>query len=168
MKRLDVSQFSPRYAVRELGERDVTAIYDLCRTNPQYYAFSDTALTRDDITRDLTLLPPGKDRCDKYYVGFYEDGRLIALLDLIGDYPVAGCAFIGFFMVTAARSGAGVGTGIIRTLCAALGREGFGAVELCYQTENPQAEHFWRKNGFAVTRETDHQYGRMAVARRTL
>ena len=87
---------------------------------------------------------------DKYYLGFWRDGALAAVLDLILRYPNEHTAFIGFFMLDAALQGRGEGSRIAGEILRALGRE-FGAVRLAYVRTNPQSGHFWKKNGFLPT-----------------
>ncbi len=44
----------------------------------------------------MCALPLCKSMDDKYYIGYFENGCLIAVMDLIDGYPNAGTAFIGF------------------------------------------------------------------------
>ena len=46
---------------------------------------------------DMSVLPPNKEMCDKYYLGFYDGEKLIAVMDFIMAYPDELTAFIGFF-----------------------------------------------------------------------
>ena len=64
----------------------------------------------------MTALPPNKRMEDKAYVGFFEEGKLTAVLDWISGYPTKETAWIGLFMVSEERQGQGVGSGIIRGL----------------------------------------------------
>ncbi len=145
------ASLSARYQVRFLTEADIPAMLTLCEGNPLYYRHCPPPPSEDSIRADLAALPPCKTLADKFYVGFYEDGALAAVLDLIPGFPKPEIAFWGFFMVDAARQGSGVGTALVSELCAALGRFGFRAVRLGWVRGNPQAEHFWKKNGFSET-----------------
>lgn len=165
MRRLDPSRFSARYAVRALTKADVPAIYALCRSNPLYYEHCGAETSEELIARDMALLPPGTDAEQKYYLGFFDGGRLLAVLDLIGGYPEADVAFIGFFMVHGDCAGRGLGTGIIGELFAALRAAGFQSVRLAYEKSNPQSKHFWTKNGFRPLREVTHpDFGTVILA----
>ena len=88
---------------------------------------------------------------DKYYIGYYQKGRLTAVMDLIMRCPDDDKAFIGFFMVDADLQNQGVGSAIINELCKKLRSRGLSAVRLGWVRGNPQAEHFWKKNGFTET-----------------
>ena len=166
---MDVSLLSDRYHVRKLGVSDVPEIYGLCRGNSLYYRYCPPFVSERSIMRDMSALPPGKDMRDKYYIGYYDDAKLIAVMDLIMAYPDESSAFIGFFMTDASVQNAGVGSAMISELCSKLSRAGVKGIRLGWVKGNPQAEHFWHKNGFTetgVTYDTDGYT--VAVARRDL
>ena len=60
------------------------------------------------------------------------------------------------------------GTMIVRDVLAALCALGYTAVRLGIDKENPQSNHFWRKNGFAVLREAAQERGIVLLAERRL
>lgn len=108
---MEVTQLSKTYNVRRLQEDDIEQICTLCSGNPQYYCYHPPTATADSIREDMRALPPGREPQDKYYVGYFAgDGTLLAVMDLILGYPQEWTAFIGFFMVSAARQGAGLGS----------------------------------------------------------
>lgn len=166
---MDVSSFSRRYCVRRMDRADVADIYSLCKKNGLYYRYCPPFVTEQSILEDMEALPPNKEAFDKYYVGYYEGADLIAVMDLIRAYPDEGTAFIGFFMTAASVQNAGVGSSIIDELCCYLARAGFSNVRLGWVKGNPQAEHFWRKNGFEETGDTyDTGAYTVVVAKRNL
>lgn len=168
MKRLGIERFSEKYHVRAMEEKDIEELFAFCRTNPFFYEMGGREVTREDIRRDMMLLPQGKDGDSKYYVGFYDRGHLTAVLDLIDGYPDETTAYIGFFMVDGRDSGCGIGTRIVDELCSGLKQSGFSTVRLAYEKDNPQAKHFWVKNSFLKINEVSHPYGNMIVAERSL
>ena len=148
---LDPAGLSARYAVRRLTEADLPALLALCRSNPLYYRHCPPAPSAESLLGDLAALPPRRTLADKYYLGFFDGETLIAVLDLIPGFPKPEIAFWGFFMLRAERQGRGEGSALVSELCAALARRGFRAVRLGWVRGNPQAERFWKKNGFAET-----------------
>ena len=148
---MDIAAISTRYRVRLLTEEDIPEILSLCRENTLYYRYCPPFVTEKTIAADMKALPPHKTPRDKYYLGFYDGGKLIAVTDLITAFPDSETAFIGFFMTDVSVQNAGVGSGIIGGLCSFLAREGFSFVRLGWVKGNPQAEHFWKKNGFSET-----------------
>lgn len=148
---MNAAELSKRYMVKQLEEQDIPAIFRLCCENPLYYRYCPPFVSEQSIRDDMNALPTGKEVADKYYAGYYDGGKLIAVLDLILAYPDKETAFIGFFMTDVSVQGKGIGSGIIGELCAYLAGNGFARVRLGWVRGNPQAEHFWHKNGFAET-----------------
>lgn len=145
------ASLSETYTVRRLEEADLEALLALCRGNPLYYRHCPPEPTPESLRGDMAALPSGKEPEDKYYLGYFQRGRLAAALDLILRYPDDQTAFIGFFMVEKDLQGTGVGTAMMQELFAALHGDGFCAVRLGWAKGNPQSEHFWKKNGFRET-----------------
>ena len=155
---MNISLLSNKYNVRKIDATDVSEVYELCCNNSLYYQYCPPFVSTQSILDDMNALPPNKDLSDKYYVGYYEEDRLIAVMDMIMDYPEETTAFIGFFMTDTSVQNTGVGSEIIEELCAALPDFGVSSVRLCWVKGNPQSEHFWHKNGFietGATYETD-------------
>ena len=117
---MDITSLSARYSVRRLTPDDAPVVYALCRENTLYYRYCPPFVTEQSIIADMAALPPRKTLDDKYFLGFFDGEKLIAVLDLITAFPDEKTAFIGFFMTDVSVQHAGVGSGIIRELCAAL------------------------------------------------
>lgn len=170
MKRLDPAIFSDEYAVRELTPADVPAVLRLMQGNTLYFRYcgGDAVPTEQSILRDMSIVPGKKTLEDKYYVGFFRDETLAAIMDLIDGYPEEDIAFVGFFMMNISQQGTGEGTRIISRLCQTLKAMGIGRVRLGIDKGNPQSTHFWKKNGFQVIREVPQEGGTILLAERSL
>lgn len=147
--KIQIDQLSHTYRVVRLTENQLEDIYALCQGNPFYFERMKSPVTYDSIRNDMTALPPGKEASDKYYVGFYDGDRLIAIMDIIDGYPEAETAYIGLFMTAADVQGRGVGTQIVSDMLHYMKQLGFTTAKLGYVKDNPQSEHFWYKNNFA-------------------
>ena len=91
------------------------------------------------------------------------------VMDLIMAFPEKTTSFIGFFMTDIEAQNKGLGSFIISELCKVMTGMGMREVRLGWVKGNPQAEHFWKKNGFVetgATNETDKYT--VVVARRGL
>lgn len=73
-------------------------------------------MTRKSIESDMVALPDNVDFKDKYYVGYFKNEKLIAVLDLIDGYPKKDIVFIGFFMMDISIQKNGVGSAIVNEL----------------------------------------------------
>lgn len=161
--RLDTRAFSQQYEVRFLKDADVPQVYALCRQNALYYQYCPPFVTADSIRKDMLALPSTKTADDKYYVGYFDGNGLVAVLDLIMEFPDEDTAWIGFFMTDVSIQSKGVGSAIISDLCTYLSGTGISCVRLGWVRGNPQAAHFWHKNRFAETGAV-HENGAYAVA----
>lgn len=148
---MDITKLSATYQVRKLSEHDVDSVLALCLGNPLFYRYCPPAATKESIVRDMAALPPGTTYDDKYYCGIYDGTDLIAVIDLILNYPNQDTAFIGFFMVSPERQKQGLGSALIRQIVACLFENGYEFTRLGYVKGNPQSRAFWLKNGFAET-----------------
>ena len=150
----NIACLSARYTVRRLTKNDIDKIYKLCIGNPLYYEYCPPEVTKESIQKDMVALPPGISLSEKYYLGFFDKKNLIAVMDFIDGYPEKDVVYIGFFMTDVSVQKRGVGTDVIQHVCEAWKKMGFRAVQLAWVKGNPQAEHFWRKNGFQGKKET--------------
>lgn len=151
---MEVTHLSKTYNVRRLQEDDIEQICTLCSGNPQYYRYHPPAATADSIREDMRALPPGREPQDKYYVGYFAgDGTLLAVMDLILGYPQEKTALIGFFMVSAAHQGTGLGSALVGEVSAYLRAQGYTKLRLGVDKGNPQSHAFWTKNGFTQVGE---------------
>ena len=152
---IDILKLSPSYDVRRLDENDLENIFRICQGNSQFYRYCEAKATREQILNDMHIAPPGIDNSKKYYLGFYKENELIAVMDLIDGYPEGRIAFIGFFMMKKEYQGQEIGSRIIDETAEYLKEAGFVSIHLGIDKENPQSNHFWKKNGFSIIREVE-------------
>lgn len=151
--KIQLEKISNKYNVRRLDGSDVNTVLELCSENILYYQYCPPFITKEGAIQDMEVLPPGKTKSDKYYLGYFENDVLIAVLDLITGYPNKSTAYIGLFMMDIKVQGKGIGTEIIEELCNYLKNTGFKRVELAWVKGNPQSEKFWSKNNFNIIGE---------------
>ena len=148
---LPFQQISAQYQVRRIAEKDLPELLEVAQGNPTYYEHMHEQPELESLRADLTKLPPRTTPEDKYFLGFYRDGRLCAALDLILRYPNPETAFIGWFILRKDLQGKGTGTAMINELLSFLKMQGFPYVRLGYVKGNPESKAFWEKNQFAPT-----------------
>lgn len=147
---MDFTQLSKTYQVKKLNKNNLEELMQLCLGNSLFYEFCPPKPTFQSLLEDMKKLPPHKTQKDKYYIGFFEENQLIAVMDLILAYPNASTAFIGFFMVHKEVQGRGIGRLIIKETSQYLSKD-FQSLRLGYVLGNPQSEAFWLKQGFQKT-----------------
>lgn len=149
--KIDIQSFSGQYTVRRVKKNDLSKVYALCSKNSLYYQYYPPIVTEQSIIDDMNALPVNKSFDDKYYLGYFDSDKLIAVMDFIMAYPDEKTAFIGFFMTDISVQNRGIGSKIIDDLCAYLKSLELSRVRLGWVKGNPQAEHFWHKNKFQET-----------------
>lgn len=118
---------SGTYTVKRLGKADAAAAFELMSKNTVFYQHHPPFVTKESIIKDMEALPPQKSYEDKYYVGF--------------------------FMTDVRYQRKGIGSKMIREVCACLKASGCKKVRLGVDKGNPQSYAFWVKNQFRVMAE---------------
>ena len=154
---MEIQNLSTKYKVRKLNDADIEKIYEIMQGNPMFFQYCPPMATAHSIADDMRALPPRTTEEDKYYVGYFDGETLVAVMDLIYNFPNQENVFIGFFMMNKEYQGNGIGTEIIEECSKVLVEEGYQYVRLGFTKGNPQSEHFWTKNGFARTGVEDVQ-----------
>ena len=155
----NISHLSTKYKIKKMGEEDVSGILKLENSNPLYFLYCPPKPCRETVLNDLKALPEGKSHEDKFYIGFFENDCLIAIMDFILSFPEKDTIFIGLFMMDSKESGKGKGSNIITEALTAWKSEGYKKVRLAYMKGNMQSRSFWRKCGFTeigVEKENEH------------
>ncbi|MDB8661719.1 GNAT family N-acetyltransferase [Streptococcus anginosus] len=142
-----IDQLSKYYSCRILTEKDIPSILSLYESNPLYFQYCPPAPNLASIKEDMLRLPEGKAKADKFYAGFWNNSKLVAVMDFVYAYPDEETIFIGLFMVDQAYQGKGIG-GQIVTEALAYFANNFRKARLAYVKGNPQSQHFWEKQGF--------------------
>ncbi|HEM5944932.1 TPA: GNAT family N-acetyltransferase [Streptococcus suis] len=159
---MEISQFSTHYKVRKLADADLEQVLALYQTNPLYFEHFPPLPSLESLANDLVDCPPGKEPTDKYFLGFWDKERLVAILDLIDGYPTEDTCYIGLFMVDSRLASQGLGSKIIAEFLTQLAIS-FKKVRLGYVESNPQSSHFWAKLGFFPTGEVKELAGKTIV-----
>lgn len=126
--------------------------------NDIYYKYHPPIVTKESIIDDIKALPKNKDYKDKYYVGYFDNDKLIAVMDLILSYPNAETALIGLFMLDIEYQGKEIGSSLIKDLLKYLKEFGYQKIRIGVDKGNPQSNYFWKKNGFVEGKEADSEY----------
>lgn len=143
------------YMIKKLDFSNVDEVYELCKENTIYYQCCPPFVSKESIKNDMRLTPKNVSLQDKYYVGVYDQSKLICVMDLIDHYPDKTTVYIGFFMMNKRLQNRGIGSKIFQELCVDLSNMGYERVCLSWVKNNQQSENFWLKNGMQVIKETN-------------
>ncbi len=154
---LNVEAFSTEYAVRTIREEDTADVYKFCKSNILFYESLRNSHASENLTEFMTKLPENKKEKGRHCVGFYDENKLIAVMELILGYPENSDALIGWFMVDGSLQCQGIGSRIFADVRAALKGYGFEHISLKCVQENAQAMTFWQEQGFAVNGQPENK-----------
>ncbi|MFY9292837.1 MAG: GNAT family N-acetyltransferase [Methylorubrum rhodinum] len=145
---------------------DVEIVFDDLRA---YSRRVDGMDGRADAARAfVTARPPGCGLRDKHAFVAYRHGVPIGLLDIIGDHPRPGTAFIGLLAVRESAHGAGLGRALYaRTEAIMRWRLKARRARLAVVEANPVGG-FWQAMGFGPTGEVKPYEGEAVRSRAVL
>ena len=152
---LDIGALSTSHQVRRITQADISDVYALCKSNQKYYEYIHGAPTVESLTEIISRVPEGAEAGGKFFVGFYDAERLVAVLELITGYPEKDDAFIGWFMVEGSVQRRGIGSQIFADVRAAMSAQGYDYLSLSCEKENTEAIAFWQAQGFRKEKEDD-------------
>ena len=153
---MNVKSLSKSYYVRKLSSSDVDVIYHMCCKNALFYQYHPPFVTKESILEDMKALPLKKNYEDKYYIGFFEENSLVAIMDLIVSYPTDEISYIGLFMTNIQYQNKGIGSKIIKEVISYLKLLGYKRIRLGVDKGNLQSYSFWLKNKFHVISEDNY------------
>ena len=165
---LEIDKISSKYNVYRLDESDIDEIFDLCKKNKLFYKYCEANISKDQIKQDLNITPEGFDIKNKYYLGFYDKEKLIAVMDLLDGYPDSESVFIGFFMMNIDYQGKQIGSFIIEELVEYLRKINIKQIHLGIDKDNPQSNNFWKKNGFRIIKQIKRNNHTISYVQRTI
>ena len=141
-----------KYRVELLTEQNIDEVFNLCKQNKAYYSFLRQKPTKKGVKTIFKDLPPNSSIDKKHVLGFYDNNKLIAVLDLVEGYPYEEAVFIGLFILDKSVQRKGVGGKIMNQLLICL-RKRFDSCHLGVIEDNTNALLFWQKHGFFLTGE---------------
>jgi GNAT superfamily N-acetyltransferase len=149
------------YLIKPLTLDDESEIQAFLEECVEYKRMESGELPQpDDARLFLTDLPPGKTLEDKFCLAVEKDTRIVALIDIMKNYPVYGFWWIGLLLIHPQEQGKGLGRKISNIILSQLSREDVQEIQLGVLEENEKGYEFWQKMGFhEILRKSDRIFG---------
>jgi len=144
---IDITKLNDMYEVRLLLDSDIGMMLDICRGNTLFNQYCRQEPTAELLLDDKHTIPEGSLMINRYYLGLFKGNSLVAMLDYIDEWPKSDYGYLRFFIVDISFQGKQVGTSIIQQFFSYLKSIGRSKVVFGVVADNPQANHFWKKNG---------------------
>lgn len=139
------------YRIVRIQEEHYQDIYQLQYNNVLYFEYTKEYPPKyEDIIAEVVELPPHTTMSQKYYIGFYLEDTLIAVMDYIDGYPNNNTYWIGLFILDINYQRLGIGTKIISKFIELSNKN----IQLGCLSNNKEGLAFWRKFGFKEIRRS--------------
>lgn len=144
----------PEMTWRRLESSDLSEMMAICSENTYYYNALGTLPTEEGMLESLEALPPGTVTSQKHFYGFFYNGELRAIVDIITGWPEKKTGYIGLMMLAVKLQGRGLGALLFSVIRDALKDAGYERIRLGCLEDNKRAYSFWIKCGFIPTGKT--------------
>ncbi|MGT2715083.1 GNAT family N-acetyltransferase [Streptococcus respiraculi] len=148
---LDCSRLGSEFYITRVTLEQLNEVFALYQTNPLYFQHCPPKPSRESVKDDLTNYPTSSSPDKKYYLGCWKKNELVAVIDVVLDYPTDKIAWIGLFMVHGQHQQKEFGSKLFHLLEDFLAKAHYPELQLAYVKTYPEAAHFWTKIGFQPT-----------------
>jgi GNAT superfamily N-acetyltransferase len=149
------------YFIRILHVEDEKILQHLCERCIDYYEIIEGRLPEKDSGYEILKdLPPGWDPKDKRVFGcFNEHDSLIAVIDLLADYPVKSEWIIGLLMINPSERGKGLGKLLHEFIKDYVLKHKADKLRIGVVEDNTTATSFWKSLGYHEIKRVNMSYG---------
>ena len=141
----DLQELLPDFKIKKIEKEDYDNLYNLELSNLDFFLCTQgRANTYEESVKDTVNLPPNTTQDQKFFICFYDNDKLIAIMDYIEHYPCKGIVWIGLFMIDNAIKRKKLGTKIITEFIKALKKNGIHKLQLGCADTNNVGLHFWK------------------------
>lgn len=154
----------PGYQIKYLSKDDIPIINKLVYECKDYFIIVNGIIpTQQETLEILNDLPPGKSYNDKYVIGiFNEQQKLVSIIELVKDYPVQNCCWIGLLLIIPDERRKGFGSIIYKSIHKWLSGLKTREIRLGVVEQNERALKFWLSLGFEVIEKRQpKKYGKL-------
>lgn len=149
------------YSIKALHVKDEEIVQHLCEKCLDYFEVVEGGLPGKEAGHAiLNDLPPDKSYSDKHVFGcFNEGGTLIAIVDIVSDYPSKGEWIIGLLMIDIAERGKGLGKTLHEYAKDYALMYGANKLRIGVVEENRKAYSFWSSLGYHEIKKVNMKNG---------
>lgn len=149
---------------------DAVRLQQLLEECSDYYLLHEGCPTPADAGEfELSAVPEGRSADDVRVFGMETaGGRLVAVAQVLPDYPAPGVWWIGLLVVTPALRSRGIGAQLLEHVVQAMSAAGGAALQLMVSLNNPRGQQFWEAAGFRDTgqvRQVEARSGHVETGR---
>ncbi len=134
-------------------EQDQAIVHTFLKRNETYLIWQDNKPVDRTTTHDFFYgdLPEGYTLEDRLSIGVFENQTLIALFDILKNYPIASTWVIGLMLLEGSLRGKGLGTTLYSQIEKYLAHCQVKTVRLGVLIDHLSGKAYWQKMGFHDT-----------------
>lgn len=145
-----LGQALPQYEVLSITDNNYADVREIFETNCQFLkeAYGNLIDEKGVLGAILQLPDESFSPVNKYIAAICKNGRTVAAVDLLANFPAEGEIYLSFLIVHEDMKGRGFGSIITEGIVRAAGFAGFTRIIL---NSFKSTAEFWRKQGFEQT-----------------
>lgn len=149
------------YSIRVLRIEDEQLLQHLCERCTDYFEIIEGRFPEKDASLEIIRdLPPGWEPKNKHVFGcFNEQNLLIAVMDILADYPVKDEWIIGLLMIDPTERKRGLGKLLHKFIMDYALKNKADKLRIGVALENTKAYSFWKSLGYYEIKKVDMTYG---------
>ncbi|WP_202708876.1 GNAT family N-acetyltransferase [Sporosalibacterium faouarense] len=139
---------------RRITIEDKDKVMNLFRECKDFFVLTEGVIPYDSDSFFYDL-PPGKNLEEKYLYGVFDKNSLVAVIDMVSNYPEKGEWIIGLFLIHTKIRGIGLGREIHNLIKNFIISKGAEKLRIGVLEQNTNALKFWNKIGYKQTKITE-------------
>ena len=147
----------PEHEIVTVSEKNFEQVFEVYDTNQDFFLLTQgKEATIESSINDINSVSPNFDISQKTYISLWQDGSVVAVLDLLKGYPAQEDIWIGLLLIHGDLHGKKIGSRIITAVLNAAKIVGYRAAQLGVIENNVKALAFWQKQGFEKIRTKEN------------
>ena len=149
----EIKKQLPEYEIVPITRQTFERIFEVYATNQDFFLLvNGINATIENSISDIDAIPPDTSVEQKIFIGIWEAGKVIGVLDLILGYPEQTSVWIGLLLIHGKLHNKKIGSRIVNAVLDAAGTAGYQSVQLGVIESNTKGMAFWQKHGFDALR----------------
>lgn len=143
-----------QYMARDLNTDDIALLNNFIISNKDFFETLTSNWAEEyNAENFLNMRPSGTKSEQRHLWGVFNGTELIAVIDLIANYPLKGSWSMGHFIIEKSYRLKGLGAHVYDRLKSyIINNSDCGSIRMVIQTSNTIAMQFWKRKGFETVK----------------
>ena len=146
------------YSARLLSENDLPMVQTFFEDNKDYFILTGSSGPEpNEAEQMLNELPEGKSKDDKFWIGLFDNEKIISFIDVVQNYKSEGEWIIGHYIIDINYRHKSIGSKLLNSLENILISLKANGLRVVVQEQNEAGFSFWTKMGFSEILRTKQE-----------